>query len=205
MIKQCAYCGKEFDAIHKSMKYCSEQCRYVVHANKERERYQKRKQEQSHQKSIIKQCPVCGKTFETSIKASTKVYCSIECNKIKKRLEQYNRDCIEKECPICKKKFMTYSTRKICCSKQCNKEYVKIRQKNRPDKKRFASIQHCKKRDCLYSPPDCDINGCDYCYLTGNVRGCDAENCTRYVKSTQKERDKFRNKILWRGFLYDIF
>ena len=61
----------------------------------------------------------------------------------------------------------------------------------------------CKRKDCLYSPPRTHKNGCDYMYLTGEARGCDIKNCTRYVKATQKEQDKLRKKFCGEDFDYE--
>ena len=106
---------------------------------------------------------------------------------------------IVKQCKMCGRVFTTSRDSQLYCNAFCKQEYAKrYHRENKP--KAGQSTQHCKKHDCLYSPPERIFNGCDYCYLTGEKRGCDIKNCTRYVKATQKERDKLRHKILWRGF-----
>lgn len=53
----------------------------------------------------------------------------------------------------------------------------------------------CKRKDCLYIPPPTHKNGCDYAYLTDNLRNCPVEGCTRYRHSTQQQRLKYRTEI----------
>lgn len=38
------------------------------------------------------------------------------------------------------------------------------------------------KRKCIYRSEMPRVNSCDYCYITGKMRGCPAgESCTRFV------------------------
>lgn len=38
------------------------------------------------------------------------------------------------------------------------------------------------QRPCIYRSELPRVNACDYCYITGKMRGCPAgENCTRFV------------------------
>lgn len=144
---------------------------------------------------MIKQCPVCGKTFEVSQKQKTKIYCSTEC-KMKNSNTGHSQ---KRQCKSCGKEFFTSNKNKMYCSTECKNKNAMLKN-NGVKKKKGMQQQHCKKHNCLYSPPNWDENGCDYCYLTGEARGCDIKNCTRYVKATQKERDILRNKLFRRGF-----
>ena len=37
---------------------------------------------------------------------------------------------------------------------------------------------NCKK--CKFRSSKPTVNGCDYCYLTGHLRNCPVENCTKF-------------------------
>ena len=198
MIKQCAYCGKEFDAGQTVRKYCSEQCSYIARLDRKKENYQRRKQGQNWQQSVIKQCPVCNKTFEVSQRQKTRIYCSSECKR-KSSENTSTEHSQKKQCKLCGKEFIASNKNQMYCSVSCKSKNAVLKN-NGVKKKKGMQQQHCKKHNCLYSPSNWDENGCDYCYLTGEARGCDIKNCTRYVKATQKERDRLRHKVLQRGF-----
>lgn len=54
----------------------------------------------------------------------------------------------------------------------------------------------CKRTDCLYYSPKVDYNGCDYCFLTGNLRGCQrGEECTKYRYATEQQRLQYRTEV----------
>ena len=54
----------------------------------------------------------------------------------------------------------------------------------------------CKRTDCLYYSPKGDYNGCDYMYLTGNLRGCPkGTDCIRYKYATEQQRLQYRTEI----------
>lgn len=88
-IKQCSYCGKEFEHNRSNRKYCSEDCYKAVKNEKRKEYYKKSKYKS---KSKIKQCIHCGKTFEFT--HANQKYCSKECYEIVKK---------EREKGYCKK------------------------------------------------------------------------------------------------------
>ena len=63
---KCKFCGKEFEAIRRSAKYCGESCR-----NKATYR-------RNHQREIQRTCEICGKEFQTT--KGYQKYCSKECS-----------------------------------------------------------------------------------------------------------------------------
>lgn len=51
----------------------------------------------------------------------------------------------------------------------------------------------CKQFDCLFHPAANAKNGCDYCIITGELRGCPAgKNCKRYLKVSEKAKRKLQ-------------
>ena len=53
----------------------------------------------------------------------------------------------------------------------------------------------CSRLSCLYHAPEQDIMGCDYCYLTGQPRGCrTGSECTKYTRVSYKTKTEYRSK-----------
>lgn len=53
----------------------------------------------------------------------------------------------------------------------------------------------CSRLSCLYHAPEQDIMGCDYCYLTGQPRGCrTGSECTKYTRVSYKTKAEYRRK-----------
>lgn len=54
---------------------------------------------------------------------------------------------------------------------------------------RYRRLKQCERKSCLYHPPDCEANGCDYCLLTGQPRGCPASTvCDKYKRVSSKRK-----------------
>lgn len=61
---------------------------------------------------------------------------------------------------------------------------------------KYNGKRTCKRTDCLYYSPKGDYNGCDYMYLTGNLRGCQrGEKCTKYRYATEIQKQQYRTEI----------
>lgn len=73
MIKQCALCGREFNATVSGQKYCSKEC-----SKEGRRIYIKNwsRKHRGHESGPTRICPVCGHGFKTE---RNKKYCSPEC------------------------------------------------------------------------------------------------------------------------------
>ena len=100
-----------------------------------------------------------------------------------------------KVCKHCNKEYQARSNGQIYCSEQCRLKAMAIRVKARSGAT-VTSHKHCNRKNCLYYNKY-DLNHCDFFYLTGELRGCkNGDACTRYKKSTESERKKYRNKIL---------
>lgn len=55
----------------------------------------------------------------------------------------------------------------------------------------------CSRLSCLYHAPKQDIMGCDYCYLTGQPRGCPTGTaCDKYKRVSSKRKQSIRNTLL---------
>lgn len=63
--------------------------------------------------------------------------------------------------------------------------------------------EHCSHDDCIYrfrlSSYRCDF--CNYCVVTGELRGCKISECTRYVKG--RKRAKMTDAGLWFEWLFE--
>ncbi len=123
-VKQCAFCGKEFNPRGTNRKYCSAECTY--------KEYKKRRQTRMNwliENRANKTCPVCGKEFKAH--NLNQKYCSPECKHqvdIKRDRVLYytrrGREVPERQsgpitCAFCGKEFepTTYNNR--FCSEQC--------------------------------------------------------------------------------------
>lgn len=51
----------------------------------------------------------------------------------------------------------------------------------------------CKKRSCKYY--GVQTRTCDYCYLTGTIRGGTVEDCTKYIKGDNRQ---WKSKPIYR-------
>ena len=75
MIVKCVVCGKEFEALRSTKKYCSDDCvnamRRMKWANREKIKKEKGVSE--------KQCPICGKIFKPKSAAANQRTCCYEC------------------------------------------------------------------------------------------------------------------------------
>lgn len=106
-----------------------------------------------------------------------------------------------RRCAECGEEFISHHNSK-CCSNECRSIYKKrvdkiYKQKyKKPNIQRPPATKMCKQNDCLYHSIEGDENGCDFCYLTGETRGCSILECTRYITSTVQERRRFRNSKL---------
>jgi very-short-patch-repair endonuclease/endogenous inhibitor of DNA gyrase (YacG/DUF329 family) len=100
MIKQCEYCGNEFNARWRGAKYCSPVCGRA-----------------SQRRRVSKVCQGCGKTFEAHASRPDRLYCSRECFHRATKAEK-----VEKLCPVCGKTFFVYpyyADRYTVCSRAC--------------------------------------------------------------------------------------
>lgn len=146
------------------------------------------------QKTIIKICEHCGKRFETS--SVLRKYCSAKCQ------DTHNNMARIRVCSVCNKQFSPKSSLTKYCSKDCANKAKKQKAKLINKKRRqTAEVKFhkktCGRTSCLYHPRIEADNGCDYCYLTGNKRGCPAgKECTRYEKVTKSEKQAKRERSI---------
>jgi hypothetical protein len=80
MINTCVICGKEFEAIKSTKKYCSQECN-----NKARRiRYQENKKEPKPLEERVNNCPtkkcvICGQEFKPKTAAANQRMCCYDC------------------------------------------------------------------------------------------------------------------------------
>lgn len=80
MINTCVICGKEFEAIKSTKKYCSQECNNEAR----RLRYQARKKDPIPYNERANNCPpreclICGKTFTPKTAAANQRSCCYDC------------------------------------------------------------------------------------------------------------------------------
>ena len=94
MLKQCQWCGKEFDAPNSKHRYCSDKCHKKKQYAYENEFYKKKR---ALQPKPIKVCMICGKEFERT-KHNLK-FCSDECRKeqAKRQSKKFHRQYKQEE------------------------------------------------------------------------------------------------------------
>ena len=59
-----------------------------------------------------------------------------------------------------------------------------------------TNLSSCKKKDCKYHAREYAMNGCDYCFLTNNLRNSPIKNCNKYTPRDEKEKQTYRKNQL---------
>lgn len=72
MINQCIVCGKEFEAIKSTKKYCSTECQNAM-------RRQKYANKDNANKNLEKICPICENSFVPKNAAANQRLCCYDC------------------------------------------------------------------------------------------------------------------------------
>ena len=69
MINKCVICGKEFEAVRSTKKYCSNECMNAA------------RRKRNGQKDVIKEkvCPICGKSFSPKTSMANQRTCCYDC------------------------------------------------------------------------------------------------------------------------------
>ena len=153
MVKQCEYCGKEFEAQTVRRKFCSDACRQREHRKshpqkgkteeqkrRDRER-QREKYAREHHIGEKRICVICGNEFMSkSEKGQT---CSKQCARMLSRRKTgfCNSYLITKTCVVCGEAFKTYRGKQVTCSKECSD--AKDRERRNHQNTSFRS--RCKK------------------------------------------------------------
>lgn len=76
MINKCVICGKEFEAIKSTKKYCSIECQNAMRRQKYAE---KGKNPKDTNKKIEKVCPICGTRFYPKTAMASQRTCCYTC------------------------------------------------------------------------------------------------------------------------------
>ena len=117
MIKKCAWCGKEFDAKHGKIKYCTPLCAKLAH-NQRCTESNKRRAEAGHPLQPKTRIGViCGTEFTVGRGGS--ICCSDECraeNGRRHSLEYYfaHKEVKMRKCEICGTEFVAKGSMKVC-------------------------------------------------------------------------------------------
>jgi len=99
MLKECAYCGKEFNG-RSSKKYCSSECYW---------------ESLKGARLSPKKCPGCNKEFIPD--RSLRKFCSKEC------LLKHRRENRIVKCKVCGKEFKRTYVGNVFCSNKCRGKY----------------------------------------------------------------------------------
>jgi hypothetical protein len=76
MLVKCVVCGKEFEAIRSTKKYCSQEC---INASR-REKWANREKIKKQSKLMPeKECPICGQKFRPKTPAANQRMCCYDC------------------------------------------------------------------------------------------------------------------------------
>lgn len=112
---KCLYCGKEFESIRKTTKYCSYECNKADYRN-------------NHKKeTYTRKCLYCGKEFVAT--RQTMVYCSEECSRsYYRKNKHYTYHC---KCEVCGKEFEAKYPNKRCCSMECSRKLMSMKLRKR--------------------------------------------------------------------------
>jgi len=115
--KKCLYCGKEFECLHPSQKYCSDEC------------HKKRNSEWAMNKAHegkVRICPICNNELPKFKDKYCSKKCSNRANAIR-RGECQDHGLLTKQCVVCGKEFQTFKSRKITCSDECSRHNKSVR------------------------------------------------------------------------------
>lgn len=128
IVKQCAFCGKEFEPKNGIQRFCSTAC-YMKARN------EKRKADRLAAVETVV-CPTCGKEFEREYKQRR--FCSDECARLSRTKaaeeKRLNQPAKTKQCVFCGKPFASWG-RKRYCSPECRKA---DREQQKPVRKQRA-------------------------------------------------------------------
>lgn len=75
----CIVCGKEFEAIRSTKKYCSKECENQRRREKYIQQKEDRKNTPQENHMPYKQCLLCGKSFQPKTAAANHRQCCYEC------------------------------------------------------------------------------------------------------------------------------
>jgi predicted NUDIX family phosphoesterase len=120
---------------------------------------------------VKKKCRVCGKDFVGPNRKDSKFVCSQNCYEKLRRREDLGL-------PISNEEF------KKDAEKRRKKAYDK--KKEQPRSLPYIRIDDidrvclCKRTDCMYMANQ-NLHTCDYILMTGHMRGCPVEGCTKYA------------------------
>lgn len=111
-MKNCIWCGKEFDPYSPFQKYCSDTCHKLRDAD-----YTLQKSRDGK----TRVCEICG----NELPKFRHRYCSDKCRNRSSAIREgtcLDHGLLTKTCVICGKEFQTYKSRKITCSEECSKK-----------------------------------------------------------------------------------
>lgn len=175
--KICESCGKEFEPMRGTQKYCTREC-----ANK------------AQTKTYLCACRCCGKEYMPKA-ADRTTYCSRECMfmDIKAKPKEIKMPV----CIICNKEFTGKLNIKFC-SDVCRKMYEKINYIKWKSSDEYAKTLR-KQRDKYISNP-LILNKCNNCGIKFETRRLNQKYCSsecadkaRYVSETKREeRRRYR-------------
>lgn len=173
----CAYCEKPFEAYRKNQRFCSDECRYEWHKEKNRK----------NPLLKIKICEVCGKEFPPVKQAGGRQrFCSEACSRL------FHAKKKKGICIVCGREYSGRSDNKGFCSRECAVKIKGLMVK----KCAFCSSEFKGKGN--YCSEECKGNSrikhrmCAVCgkefYATGTQKICSGECRKQHARNKQRER-----------------
>lgn len=184
----CAYCEKPFEAYRKNQRFCSDECRYEWHKEKNRK----------NPLLKIKICEACGKEFPPAkLAGGRQRFCSEDCSRLfyaKKK---------KGICIVCGREYSGRSDNKGFCSRKCvarycveNKQNVCVYCGSEFKGKGKYCCDECLKKSKMEQRV-CLVCGKEF-YATGRQKLC-SDECRRikaYEAVRQKKIDEFVPKMV---------
>lgn len=184
----CTYCEKPFEAYRKNQRFCSDECRYEWHKEKNRK----------NPLLKIKICEVCGKEFPPAkLAGGRQRFCSEDCSRL------FHAKKKKGICIVCGREYSGRSDNKGFCSRKCvarysveNKQNVCVYCGSEFKGKGKYCCDECLKKSKMKQSV-CLVCGKEF-YATGTQKLC-SDECRRikaYEAVRQKSIDEFVPKMV---------
>lgn len=121
---------------------------------------------------IKKTCKVCGKEFVGIDRKDSRNVCSPNCYRKLRRREDLR---------------LPISDRGLKKNQDKRRREAAYKRKERPKSLPYLRTDDlervclCKRTDCMYMANQNHLHTCDYILMTGHMRGCPVEDCTKYA------------------------
>ena len=93
-------------------------------------------------------------------------------------------------CKVCGATFLQKNRKHLACSLPCRKELADKRkaEKTPQPARKIETIKDCKHENCRYRGKIGTDECCDYCFITGKLRGCKISECTHALEKGESRQ-----------------